>query len=149
MSMLQKDITVYKVVKFLGQLPGFKSLLRHEVESLIIPMLGIATFVEGQIIIKQGDEANSVFFLYRGQARVDIHTENGEDVDFLIEEGEIFGEMALVSHEKRSATISALSDVTCFTVDVETFQSIMTTNWRITQAVAMLVGNRRIERLTS
>ncbi len=123
--------------------------MKEEVESLILPMLGITNFVPGQVIIKQGAIAHAVYFLYRGQAKVNIHFEKGEDVNFFIEEGEIFGEMALVSHEKRSATISAVSDVTCFTIDVETFQNIMTNNWRITQAVAMLIGNRRIERLTN
>ncbi|MBF0195963.1 MAG: cyclic nucleotide-binding domain-containing protein [Magnetococcales bacterium] len=149
MSSIKEEITVDNVLSFIGEVPGFKSLLPKEVESLIVPMLGVASFVPGQIIIRQRAIAHAVYFLYRGQAKGNIHFEKGDDVNFLIEEGEIFGEMALVSHEKRSATISAVSDVTCFTIDVETFQNIMTNNWRITQAVAMLIGNRRIERLTS
>jgi CRP-like cAMP-binding protein len=149
MSLIQEEITADNVVDFIGRVPGFKSLLRKEVESLILPMLGVVNFVPGQMIIRQGAVAHAVYFLYKGRAKVNIHFENGEDVNFVIEEGEIFGEMALVSHEKRSATISAESDVICLSIDVETFQNIMTNNWRITQAVAMLIGNRRIERLTS
>ncbi|MBF0359165.1 MAG: cyclic nucleotide-binding domain-containing protein [Magnetococcales bacterium] len=149
MSLMDEEITAENVVGFICRVPGFKSLLHKEIESLILPMLGVVKFVPGQMIIKQGAVADAVFFLYKGQAKVNIHFENSEDVNFFIEEGEIFGEMALVSHEKRSATISAVSDVICFSIDVETFQNIMINNWRITQAVAMLIGNRRIERLTS
>jgi CRP-like cAMP-binding protein len=146
---MQEEITAEKVVGFIGKVPGFSSLSSAEIEQMILPILSITTFRPGQIIIKQGDVANSVYFLYRGQAQVDIHFEKSEDVRFFIEEGAIFGEMALVSHEKRSATISAISEVICLTVDVETFQNLMRTYWRITQAIANLIGNRRIELLGS
>jgi CRP-like cAMP-binding protein len=59
---------------------------------------------------------------------VDIPANGDEELHFFIEEGEIFGEMALISKEKRNADVIAVSEVVCLTIDVETFQIIMSNN---------------------
>ena len=61
-----------------------------------------------QVLLREGDPADSVFFLLQGRLRVfvgegDVVSEVGH-----VERGEIFGEMAVLSDEPRSASISAI-----------------------------------------
>ncbi len=96
------------------------------------------------MIIERGTVGRSVFFIYKGRVRVDVN----EDIHFFIDEGELFGEMALVTKEKRSADVVSVSQVVCLTIDIETFQTVMANHWQITKAVASLIGGRRVERLS-
>jgi CRP/FNR family cyclic AMP-dependent transcriptional regulator len=63
-------------------------------------------FKAGSVIFREGDEANELFVIKSGQVRVQIGnrtvTELGQD--------NIFGEMALIDSEPRSATVTAITD---------------------------------------
>jgi CRP-like cAMP-binding protein len=146
---MKSEITLTNLTNFLKNTPGFKNLDLQDMERLIAPIISIATYEPGQKIIERGEDGHTVFFLYRGRTRVDLRFAGQEDRHFFIEQGEIFGEMALVSREKRSADVVAVSEVICFTIDIETFQNLMSNYWRITKAVASLIGSRRIDRLAA
>jgi len=65
------------------------------------------------VLLRERDPADSVFFLVQGRLRVFVgEGESASEVGY-IERGEIFGEMAVLSDEPRSASISAIrqSDV--------------------------------------
>lgn len=65
------------------------------------------SFKAGSVIFREGDEARELFVIKSGQVRIQIGnrsiTEIGAD--------DIFGEMALIDNEPRSATAVAISDV--------------------------------------
>ncbi len=143
------DITIDNLVDFLAKIPGFRDLSRDEIEQFVAPIVSIEVFEAGQNIIKEGSIGSQVFFLYKGRARVDFHPDAEEGRNFFIDEGEIFGEMALVTKEKRTADVVAADRVICLTIDIETFQSVMADHWQITKAVAAMIGERRVERLVS
>jgi CRP-like cAMP-binding protein len=142
---MKNEINLADLVSFLSKITGFKGLSSQEMEDLIAPIISIAVFEPGQYIIQRGTVGHAVYFLYKGRARVVVN----KDVSFFVEEGELFGEMALVSKEKRSADVVSVSQVTCLTIDIETFQSVMANHWQITKVVASLIGERRVERLTA
>ncbi len=66
------------------------------------------TFQAGDIIIKQGDIADSMYSVIEGELDVLL---NGQLIN-TIKSGEIFGEMALIQKEKRNATVMAKTDCT-------------------------------------
>jgi CRP-like cAMP-binding protein len=142
---VDNEINVTDLVSFLSKISGFKGLSSQEIEELIAPIISIAVFEPGQYIIQRGTIGQAVYFLYKGRVRVDVN----EDTHFFVDEGELFGEMSLVTKEKRSADVISVSQVVCLTIDIETFQTVMTNHWQITKAVASLIGDRRIERLAS
>ena len=146
---MHNEINLDDLISFLSKIAGFRGLSRQEMEMLIAPIVSIAVFEHGQTIIQRGTVGRSVFFLYKGRARVDISLPDGENKHFFIDEGELFGEMSLVSKEKRSADVVSVSQVVCLTIDIETFQTVMANHWQITKAVASLIGERRVERLSS
>lgn len=65
----------------------------------------------GQVLIEQGSVGTSFFVLARGSVVVSRKTDAGEDVHLAtLHSGSIFGEMALVSAQPRSATVQATDD---------------------------------------
>jgi CRP/FNR family transcriptional regulator, cyclic AMP receptor protein len=65
------------------------------------------SFKAGSVIFREGDAANELFVVKSGQVRIQIGnrtvTELGKE--------SIFGEMALIDSEPRSATATAITDV--------------------------------------
>ncbi|MBO4636558.1 MAG: cyclic nucleotide-binding domain-containing protein [Clostridiales bacterium] len=67
------------------------------------------TFKNGEVIINEGDTGNSVFLLMDGKAGV--YSDYGKKDHFklaVLEEGEYFGEMAILEEYPRSATVAAM-----------------------------------------
>ncbi len=61
----------------------------------------------GEVILKQGDVSNGcAYYINSGKLRVSI---DGKEVDIL-EKGEFFGAMALITDEPRSATVEVVED---------------------------------------
>jgi EAL domain-containing protein (putative c-di-GMP-specific phosphodiesterase class I) len=65
-----------------------------------------------QIIFKEGDAGDCAYIIEKGRVLI-FHTKSsGEEVPLnILSGGEIFGEMALIDNEKRSASSRALDDV--------------------------------------
>jgi CRP-like cAMP-binding protein len=58
-------------------------------------------------------------------------------------EGQFFGEMALLTGERRSATIEAATDVDLFMIDKPAFQDILAANPTIAVDISTLLSERR------
>jgi CRP/FNR family cyclic AMP-dependent transcriptional regulator len=75
------------------------------------------SFKAGSVIFREGDEANELFVVKSGQVRIQIGnrtvTELGQE--------SIFGEMALIDSEPRSATATAITDVELVPVSEKQF----------------------------
>src|SRR5277367_1675436 len=61
----------------------------------------------GDIIFREGDEARELFVIKRGEVRIQIGNRTAAELSA----DSIFGEMALIDSEPRSATAVAVSDV--------------------------------------
>jgi len=87
------------------------------------------TFAPNEIIIREGDTANSMFFLLEGKAQVIInHRTADERLVSTLHPGDMFGEMALFLDEPRSATIIALGDTTAFEIHRDTVEAFISRN---------------------
>ena len=67
-----------------------------------------------EIILKQGDAGESMFYVLAGKVGVylDYGTSSEKELTELCEQ-QFFGEMSLLNNEVRSATVVALEDDTC------------------------------------
>jgi CRP/FNR family cyclic AMP-dependent transcriptional regulator len=65
----------------------------------------------GDIVVRQEDLGDCMYILVSGRCRV-VHHKNGRDIDLaILNEGDFFGELALVDEGPRSADVIALEDV--------------------------------------
>jgi CRP/FNR family transcriptional regulator, cyclic AMP receptor protein len=78
---------------------GFEVLTGNNVETQF--------FKAGSVIFREGDEAHELFVVKKGEVRIQI----GNRTVSQLSADSIFGEMALIDNEPRSATAIALSDV--------------------------------------
>lgn len=74
-----------------------------------------------QAIITQGEEGEDFFIILTGECSVTI---DGNEVGTL-KEAEFFGEIALLTHKPRAATITAKSEVTCAKLDRTRFERVL------------------------
>ena len=90
-----------------------KTLIRHVRER--------ASFDAGELIFKEGDEADVMYLVVEGQVRLSIN-----DEPMGVESaGGVIGEMALIDYGKRSATATALTDCTLVPLDREQFVDML------------------------
>ena len=75
------------------------------------------TFKAGSIIFREGDEASELFVIKSGQVRVQIGNRTIRELGA----ESIFGEMALIDSEPRSATVTAITDVELVPVSEKQF----------------------------
>ncbi|MEE2753236.1 MAG: cyclic nucleotide-binding domain-containing protein, partial [Candidatus Latescibacterota bacterium] len=72
-------------------------------------------YPEGVEIIREGDPGRGLFFFASGNVSVDKMTIEGKaETLAIMEPGECFGEMALVDHKRRSATVRAMGNAEVF-----------------------------------
>ncbi|MFD1143362.1 cyclic nucleotide-binding domain-containing protein [Larkinella insperata] len=89
--------------------------------STIAPIMKEVQFQEGQTIFEKGEIGTCMFVIYSGS--VDIYDRKERLAQF--ERGDVFGELALLDTEPRSASAIAASEVLLFRIDHEDFYDLM------------------------
>src|SRR6185295_6354562 len=71
-----------------------------------------------QVVFAQGDPADAVFYLERGQVKLTVVSERGKSaVVAMLGRGDFFGEGCLAGQPVRMATASAMSEVSAVRVE--------------------------------
>ena len=79
------------------------------------------SYMPGDIIVAQGDAGDCMYVIQEGEAEV-LRDEDGvATVVDTMKAGDLFGEMAILEHTVRSATVRARSAVRALTIDRRTF----------------------------
>jgi len=88
-------------------------------------VLHASAFIEcrpGDVIIADGDEASRIFILLSGEVAVE---KGGKRLVTMDQAGDIFGELAALEDEKRSASVVAIDEVICLAVDQKFLAEVM------------------------
>ena len=137
-----KQRRLRKLVRSISQVPIFHELPAEEIAELV-PSIESKTYGPGEVIIREGDAGNSVFIVEQGS--INIAREDGTDLATL-GEGDVFGEMALMTGEPRSATATAAEQCRLWFIEKEDFDEFIEKSPKLAHAVSRLV-NERISRL--
>ncbi|HET7291460.1 MAG TPA: Npt1/Npt2 family nucleotide transporter [Vicinamibacteria bacterium] len=92
----------------------------------------------GQVIFRKGDLGDSLYVIVEGAVRVF----DGETTVGTLGERDIFGELALLDPEPRSASIMAIEDSKLFRLDREAFSELMAANIEIVRGVLHVLCER-------
>jgi len=111
--------------QIMGKIEMLKQLKPEEIMNLC-DAIQIKNFDHNVDIIKQNDRANSMFFLMEGEAVVSMTSPGGETKEIKkLSLGSYFGEMALITMEKRKATVKANGKVRCGELSVDAFERLL------------------------
>jgi small-conductance mechanosensitive channel/CRP-like cAMP-binding protein len=129
----------------LNGLEIFRSLEQEESRRLASQMKR-ARFAEGEVILREGDEGDSLYVIENGSVRVMLARDTG-----LIEQvaqlgpGDFFGEMSLLTGSPRSATVVALKQTDCLTLHKPDLHTLLESRPQIAAEIAGIVSKRQSE----
>ncbi|HFD40671.1 MAG TPA: cyclic nucleotide-binding domain-containing protein, partial [Anaerolineae bacterium] len=97
---------------------------------------------QGEIVIREGDPGDEMYFIESG--RVQVVRGSGERAILLDEmgAGDLFGEMALLTHSPRSATVTALSDLNLWVLSQADFEDLVTAYPNLALSLSRLLSER-------
>lgn len=94
------------------------------------------------MIMRQGDEGNSAYLLQSGS--VSVYTEyEGKRIELAkLEMGQIFGEMALIFDDPRTASVVALEDCNLIVITRQTFKQKLDRSDPTIRAIVVMLTQR-------
>jgi len=99
-------------LELLQRVPLFKFLTEEVLEKLA-KCIHKLYFLNGDIIIGQGEHGDALYLISQGRVQVSRHDDNGEKkVLAQLSSGNFFGETALLGESTRTATVNATTSVT-------------------------------------
>jgi CRP/FNR family cyclic AMP-dependent transcriptional regulator len=118
------------------------------------PLRAVATscrferFEAKRQIIAYQDESTDVFFIISGVVRVVIHSRSGKEISYRdLEAGEMFGELAAIDGEQRSASVVAVEDTLLVAMPETAFRAAIRNHPSVADAVLQRLA--RLVRLYS
>jgi ATP-binding cassette subfamily B protein len=109
----------------------------------LIQSLKVKRVDKGTRIIKQGDAGDLFYIIHMGKVSVKIKKGwFSSKVVAHLTNGDCFGEMALVTNEPRSATVTAVEYTELFTLAREEFNNIIMHNRTLKEHIEELVAKR-------
>jgi hypothetical protein len=135
-------LTIEKVILLKG-VPMF-SATSEEILADVATRLEEVVLEPGALVFSKGDPGDSMYIVASGKVRVF----DGDKTINFIGEREIFGELALLDPEPRSASVEAGEESRLFRLDRDTLFDLMTDNVGVVSGI-MQVLCRRLRRMTT
>lgn len=86
-------------------------------------------------IFREGDAADSLYFIESGKVSVRIQKFNSQEEVATMGPGECFGEMAILTNDRRNASVVALTDATLLRVEKDAFLDLIKNDQTIAEKI--------------
>ncbi len=132
------------VAQFLRSVEVFESLSPAAAGELA-DKVDTERFAAGDRIVARGEPGDRMFVLVEGEVRIPVVDDHGREL-FLAHLGpkQVFGEMALLTGEPRSADVYAVSDCSCLVVGQATVEELRQERPEISRILTAILGERLI-----
>ena len=135
-----------KSISELAALLGATDLFADQEEVLLQEFAGRCgqTYLApGEVLIREGDPADSLYILVSGRLRVLVRQPDGAEATVSeVGRNEVVGEMSIISDEPRSATVIAIRDSELLSFSRENFEHIVEKHPRAMLKIARLIAGR-------
>lgn len=124
------------------KIPGFEGLRNHFVKAISV-MEDHAYVAEGTILFEEGDKGKDFYLLKKGIVEIYKTTEMGEHVTLnVIEAGNIFGEMAMITGQSRAATAICRTNCLISTSDGDNLEVLVLSNPQFSYKLLQTLATR-------
>jgi voltage-gated potassium channel len=103
----------------LARVPLFSQLSAAEIAD-IMRLLRAQTIEAGEILVRRGDAASSMYFITAGEVEIDLPSQRVRLAD-----GTFFGEIALLRRTNRSGTVTARRKTKLLALDAQDFHALI------------------------
>jgi small-conductance mechanosensitive channel/CRP-like cAMP-binding protein len=105
-----------------------------------------APFGRGEIITRQDSPAHWLYVLNKGECEVRVHGEGGVEKSVArLTAPNVFGEMGVMTGERRTASVVAASEVECYRIDKDVFKSVLRNRPDMVDHISQVMARRRVE----
>jgi serine/threonine protein kinase len=109
----------------------------------------VVEFAPGDAILHEGDDGDDMYILDKGTVRVQVRgTSKAATFERVLESPALFGEMALITHAPRTASVLAEEPARCLRMSSETFQAVAARTPGVAAFLTRIVGERLLEAKT-
>ena len=134
------------------RLPAFEGLTGEDC-AVVAALLVRRPYRAGEVVIKEGNQDRSLFMIAKGTASVKIDVAGTRSKRLAtFSPGTVFGEVALLDKQPRSASVTADEELVCYELSEDGFQSLTSRHPRIAIHLLMNIGaelSRRLRRSTA
>jgi voltage-gated potassium channel len=103
----------------LARVPLFAHLSASEIAD-IMRLLRSRTIEQGDVLVRRGDRASSMYFITAGEVEIDLPNQRVRMTD-----GTFFGEVALLRRTHRSGTVTAMRKTRLLVLDAQDFHALI------------------------
>ena len=130
------------VMNFLSRVPIFNELSFDELET-VVPFMSYMQLDQGEILFKEGEHGNYVFFVAKGILDIYKKSASGGDVVIAsLTKGHSVGEMSIIDTFPRSATVRTRTEAMLLIITKAGFNRILTSHPAI--GIKILKGISRL-----
>lgn len=134
------DVT--SIADYLGFQPLFAPLSPKERLDLATRMRP-KHFARNEVVFHKDDPATHLYLIATGTVKISIEEEDGQEVVIaLVRGGDEFGDLALFDEGTRSATVTALTETTAFTLASGDFMDVLQHNPAAMRQLLALLARR-------
>jgi len=120
--------------------------LSHEERQRLAEGMRPAPFGRGEIITRQDSAAHWLYVLTKGECEVKVRGEGGaEKLVARLCAPNVFGEMGVMTGERRTASVIAVGEVECYRIDKDIFKSVLRTRPDMAEVITQVMARRRAE----
>jgi len=124
---------------------GIFSSLPDEVIEALKDKVELMDFDRDEVIIRLGDEGDSLYLIRGGFVKVRVGAGENERVFAYLKAGSYFGEMSLLHDEKRTADVVAVTGVELVRIDAADFQKILEDYPEVKERIEKVIARRKEE----
>lgn len=136
---VQLRLDVLRGVEFFDVLP--EAALRQLAQAA-----EVRDYEPDEPIVRQGEEGSELYVIHRGEVVVVLEDESGTAQELAhLGPGRVFGELSLVSGERRTATIRATTTSSVLAIDQASFMTILEQAPELRQRITDVLGRRQTE----
>jgi len=127
------------ICQFLAQCPTFVTV-SHAILSTVAEKMHQEFHPAGTVLIRKGDVGDKFYLIREGS--VNVQVQEGQTIKVL-QAGEAFGEMALLTGQPRSATVLAREDVLVYVLGKADFRAVLDTSEPFKEQILKVIFQRQ------